>query len=232
MPVGDHAVHALRRYLEESGHRTPARLPPERDLSRALGLSRRALRTALDRLEAEGRLWRHVGRGTFLGARPPEDDVRSLVTARTSPAELMEVTLWLEPMLARNAAIRATRKEIDGFRYLLEQSETVADPLSWDLWDTRLHRAIVEASHNDLMLSMYDSFVVVRDEPAWKHLRSEATTPERFAELHGHHRAIVEAIAAHNPRGAEAAMRHHLLSVQDALLLGPADDTVARSGEA
>jgi DNA-binding FadR family transcriptional regulator len=230
MSVGDHAVHVLRRYLDEARYRDQKRLPPERDLSQKLGLSRRALRGALDKFEAEGRLWRHVGRGTFVGARPPEREMGvSLVTAQTSPAELMDVILWLEPTLARIAAIRASKKEIDGLLYLLDQGEHIYDPVAWDAWDTRLHRAIVEASHNDLMLAMYDSFVAVREEPAWIYLRSEATAAARFDELRGHHRAIVEAIAAHNPRGAEIAMRRHLVSVQEAQVLGPADDAITHA---
>jgi DNA-binding FadR family transcriptional regulator len=224
MSAGTEAVEVLRRLLESGRYPSQARLPPERALTQELGLSRRALRSALEVLEAEGRLWRQVGRGTFTGARPPErEEGISLVTAQTSPAELMEVSLWLEPVLARVAATRASRMEIDGLRYLLERSEPIRDPVTWDLWDTRIHRAIAEASHNGLMLSLFDSINAVRDQAAWTRLRSEATTPERFEELRRQHRVIVDAIAAQDPRAAETAMRRHLVSVQEALLLGPED---------
>jgi DNA-binding FadR family transcriptional regulator len=45
-------------------------LPPERKLAEELGVSRRELRSVLASLEASGRVWRGVGRGTYLGARP------------------------------------------------------------------------------------------------------------------------------------------------------------------
>ena len=56
------ALAELRTLLEAS--EPGARLPPERGLAASLGCSREMLRAALDALEAEGRLWRHVGQGT------------------------------------------------------------------------------------------------------------------------------------------------------------------------
>jgi len=47
-----------------------SRLPPERELAVLLGVSRSGLREGLEILEAEGRIWRHVGKGTFVGPRP------------------------------------------------------------------------------------------------------------------------------------------------------------------
>jgi DNA-binding transcriptional MocR family regulator len=61
---------SLRGYLSRQDISLNSRLPPERELCRELGASRTALRKALAVLEAEGQIWRHVGRGTFIGARP------------------------------------------------------------------------------------------------------------------------------------------------------------------
>ena len=62
----DHAALArMREYLLHAELEDGGRLPPERDLALSLGLSRGALRKALADLEAEGVLWRHVGKGTF-----------------------------------------------------------------------------------------------------------------------------------------------------------------------
>ena len=88
----------LRAYLAHAGGLAGARLPPESQLAEELGVSRGTLRHALADLEAEGLIWRHVGRGTFIGNRPV-DTVQDLsaVTRRTNPAVVMEARLSLEP---------------------------------------------------------------------------------------------------------------------------------------
>ena len=78
--------------------RRDPRLPPERELAEELGVSRGTLRKALADLEVEGLIWRHVGRGTFVGNRPVET-VQDLgeVTRRTNPAGVMEARLRWSP---------------------------------------------------------------------------------------------------------------------------------------
>jgi len=220
MKVKTQAIQSLLALLGSGRYPSGSQLPPERELTLELGISRRALRQGLELLEAEGRLWRHVGKGTFVGTRPPERELgMSLVTASTSPAELMDLSLWIEPTFARIAALRASGMDIDTLRYLLGKSAMARDAATWDIWDVRLHRAIAEATHNALTIAVFDSLNAVRDEGAWRRLRSDPTTPARFDELTQHHREIVEAIAAHDPPAAEAAMRRHLRSVQHAVLL-------------
>ena len=63
-------ITQLRAYLTQTELPDDGRLPPERELSEALGVSRTELRKALSALESEGQLWRHVGKGTFIGSRP------------------------------------------------------------------------------------------------------------------------------------------------------------------
>jgi DNA-binding GntR family transcriptional regulator len=67
------ALTQLRAYLAQQQRPVNSRLPTERELCRALGVTRTAVRKALATLEAEGQLWRHVGKGTFVGTRPIED---------------------------------------------------------------------------------------------------------------------------------------------------------------
>ncbi|MCB2144617.1 MAG: winged helix-turn-helix transcriptional regulator, partial [Rhodobacteraceae bacterium] len=60
---GEQAVGQLREFIAEGGFEPGVRLPPERELCETLGMTRNTLRRALDALEREGALWRHVGKG-------------------------------------------------------------------------------------------------------------------------------------------------------------------------
>ncbi len=76
----------LRAYIAEGGFEPGMRLPPERELTETLGMTRNALRRALDALEREGALWRHVGKGTFVSSAPPEPQANRARGTR-SPAD-------------------------------------------------------------------------------------------------------------------------------------------------
>jgi DNA-binding FadR family transcriptional regulator len=215
----ERALTKLSTLLESPDYPVNSRLPAERELAVQLDLSRSALREALEVLEAQGRVWRHVGQGTFIGSRPtPEPPALSLVTARTSPSEVLETRLLVEPLLARMAALRATEAEIEEMQRLLEKSEAARDAKTWELWDGRLHRAVAEAAHNGLLLSIFDAFNAMRRQARWSALRQTALTPARHAAYCAHHRAYVTAIAARDPAKAEAVMRKHIEAVRDGLL--------------
>jgi DNA-binding FadR family transcriptional regulator len=215
----DVSLHRLSELLQSPDYPLNSRLPPERDLAVRLKLSRSALREGLEVLEAEGRVWRHVGRGTFVGRRPqPEPANLSLITARTSPSEMLETRLMVEPLLARLAATRASGAEVEQMQRLLEKSEAARDAETWELWDGRLHRAVAEAARNGLLLSIFDAFNAMRSQARWHELRENTLTPERHQDYCAHHRAYVEAIASRDPVRAEQVMRRHIEAVRDGLL--------------
>lgn len=190
------------------------RLPSERALATRLKVSRTALREALDRFEAEGKVWRHVGQGTFAGLRPQQTaKMLSLVTAHTSPAEVLEARLAIEPQIARMAAIRASEVQISELGSLVNKGRAANDASTWELWDSQFHRAICMISRNRLMLSIFDGFNAMRRQSKWSALRTSVLTTERRQIYVQQHHTIVDAIAARNPIAAQAAMNSHIEQV-------------------
>lgn len=209
------ALDALHDFLDAGRFSPGDRLPPERELMVRLGLTRTALRKALDSLEREGLIWRHVGKGTFIAsqtgaARPGR---LSELSSQVSPVDMMRARLSLEPAIAREAAVGATEEAV---RKVLAARDRAYEAPDWDTYeaeDDHLHRTIAEATGNVLLLELFDQLNQVRRAVAWNSVIRHSTRPPRDHSSFGEHNRIADAIAARNPAEAHAAMRDHLGSV-------------------
>ncbi len=209
------ALDRIRALVEADGRRTEWRLPPERDLAVTIGTGRRAVRSALEVLEAEGRVWRHQGRGTFAGQRPDiQPHLVASMAERTSPLEVMEARLEIEPGLARLAASRATPEVVANLQRVLQRLAAGTDTATVERWDGTFHRTIAETAGNRLLLTIFGVIDRIRQLPSWQKPRAEARTAERLRLVHVQHAAIVDAIRRHDGAAAEQAMRRHLVSLQ------------------
>lgn len=216
---GQSALTQLRAYLAQQGLPPSSRLPPERELSEVLGVSRGELRKALAILEKRGELWRHVGKGTFVGARPVSELVPvAAIAAQTNPAEVMRARLVIEPELAREAALHATAEDIAAMRLSVAGARSAETWRQYENWDNRLHRAIAEAGHNALLLAVFDTLNAVRRTVVWGRLRDEAPKPPVDHHSFAEHDAIVTAIEERDLAAAATRMRLHLRQVQALLL--------------
>ncbi|MBL0402564.1 FadR family transcriptional regulator [Microvirga aerilata] len=213
------ALVRLRALLDESSFDGEQRLPAERVLAAQIGIGRRALRRALEVLEAEGRIWRHQGKGTFLGPRPARAPTSlDELSKRTHPLEVMDVRLEIEPALARLAAMRATNGDIERLLHLAEKTASSSDADGRELWDSALHRTIAEAAGNSLLLAIFDLVDRIRQDTTWRLLRERARSGNRQQLYVEQHRRVIAAIAQREAHAAEQAMREHLELVRDSLL--------------
>ena len=213
----EETLRALLARGAEDGTLAPgSKLPTERDLVERLAAPRSAVRRALDALERDGLVIRHVGRGTFLtdAAAPPLGGA----PADTSPAEIMQVRLLLEPPVAAHAARVATQADLDRIAECLRAGGRAEDFEGFESWDARLHRAIALAAHNGLLMNMFDVMNTARALPVWGSLKRRTSSPERRRCYHEEHTSIVEALRDRDPEGAQQCMRAHLENVSDNLL--------------
>lgn len=193
-----------------------SKLPTERALVEQLAAPRSAIRRALDVLERDGLVIRHVGRGTFLtdAALQPAGGA----PADTSPAEIMQVRLLLEPQVAHLAARVATQADMDRIAECLDGGGRSEDFEGFEAWDAKLHRSIAQAAHNGLLMNMFDVLNAARALPVWGTLKRRTSSPELRRCYHGEHTAIVDALRDRDPTSAGDAMRTHLQNVSDNLL--------------
>lgn len=212
-------LEELRNFIADRGYRDGDRLPPERSLAQELKASRHALQNAFRVLEAEGNIWRGVGRGTYVGRRRPSVGAGlPSITGLTNPTELMEVRLALEPQMAYLCAQRATVGEIEELRLCTERSGSAESYATYDLWDRRFHHGIADATHNRVMVAMYRSISEVRLQTPWGKARQSTLFEASRGERGEQHRAVLTAIEERDAVGARERMTEHLQTVRRHLL--------------
>ncbi|MEJ1159474.1 FadR/GntR family transcriptional regulator [Prosthecomicrobium sp. N25] len=207
---GRRALEQMQRWIADGDWPIDSRVPPERDLAISLGVSRGALRNALARLEEDGQIWRHVGKGTFVGTRPQTGLVDlSQTIQNTSPPEVMEMRLILEPNAARLAAMNATAPQIAGLHACLVRIRAAATFQQYVVWDDRLHASIAAASKNNLLTTFVETLHAVRRAVIWARLRDK-DPPRADNPSLDEHDEIVRAIEERDPERAGRAMYAHL----------------------
>lgn len=207
-------LELLKNYIREQEFSLNARLPPERLLCAELGLTRGSLRKAMAVLEAEGQIWRHVGRGTFFGPRPVLNlsDVEFL-NAHSRPAEVIEARLAIEPQLAKLAALHGTASNFAEMRRCMRLCKSAKEWRGYESWDNNFHQAVAKATCNKLLISLFDTLNIVRRSTVWGQLRS-TTLPPRNHPSFAEHEAICDAIVARDGDKAAHHMREHLRTVK------------------
>ncbi|HVC26321.1 MAG TPA: FCD domain-containing protein [Acidimicrobiales bacterium] len=201
------------------------RLPTERQLAEDLGVTRTAVRNALRLLEAEGRISREVGRGTFLagGVRggPARESPASKHADRAddiAPAHVMAARRLIEPRLPPLVVPWATERDFQELDRCLAGGDRAETTDEFEAWDIALHRAIVRASHNEVVVHMYSAIEYARQGRIWGNLKRRSDSLERRAERQREHRALVTALRARDVDAAVAAMEDHLDRVEAAVL--------------
>jgi DNA-binding GntR family transcriptional regulator len=188
-----------------SGALMPNERLVESDLSARLGLGRAAVRTALVRLEQEGLVVREPNRGA---------KVRRVTIEEAS--EILEVRARLESLAARHAAERASTADAEELRTVLTDMRGLleaGDLAAVSEANARLHRRLLEISGHATAQRLCANL----SSQTVRHQFRTILAPGRPERSLGEHTAIVDAVAAGDPDGAEDAMRRHLAGVAEAL---------------
>jgi GntR family transcriptional repressor for pyruvate dehydrogenase complex len=215
----DQVVERIRKVIETGKLGPGMRLPGEHDLVGQLQVSRPVLREALARLQSLGLVDIQRGRGTFVGSRGSlANCVQLLRTSLTiSPRELIsyaELRTAIEVQAARQAAERASPEDIAELESLIEELNSEKRPYAELLeLDFRFHRKLIEAAGNELMRNLIEviyEFVLAQ-------MAQTGASPRENNLGRKLHQEIMAAVKAHDPDGAERAMRLHMLAVLDRL---------------
>ncbi|WP_347312536.1 FadR/GntR family transcriptional regulator [Defluviimonas sp. SAOS-178_SWC] len=219
---GDQAISQLQEFIADGGFEPGFRLPPERELCERLGMTRNALRRALDALERDGVIWRHVGKGTFVsdtGAAAMADPMLEL-GRQITPFKMMRARLAIEPAIAREAAVNASGKALMAMQLAMERAHSASTWAVYETQDDLFHHAIAEATDNLLLIALFNQLNGVRRAVAWGSVVRDSQRPPSDHSSFAEHEAIAMEIAGRRPEGAYEAMRTHLKSVSERLFGG------------
>ncbi len=217
---------ARLKELISRGVLTPgAKLPPERELAPAFGVSRSSLRLALKAMEIMGVLTQRVGDGTYLAAdadgilREPFE-LLMLIDGITLD-DLVETRLIVEPELAARAAERATLDDLRKMSETLEVIRRGVGEAEFIEADLAFHKAIFQAARNPICSRLFS--LIHRAMASSIGLTSQLVD---WNHTLGFHRPIYLAIEKRRPVDARVAMIAHLSDART--LLGMVEERAKR----
>jgi DNA-binding GntR family transcriptional regulator len=202
----EQAYDGLRSLLL-SGSIAPGTRLTEADLVRMFAVSRTTMRAALVRLSQEGYVTSEVNRG-----------VRTRSFTAEEAANILEARETIESALAGKAAERATEQEIAGLRGTLaamEDCKARGDQDGYSAGNRRFHQQVKLAAHQPVLAEAFDRLLYPLVMRQYRNRQAQHPRTGSYEE----HLAILLAIVTRNPDAAVAAMRHHVGSARQALVL-------------
>ncbi len=201
--------------------RSGQKMPAERDLAETLGVSRPKLREALADLEARGLIVTRHGDGTYVanltGAALSGPMVELFARHPQAFFDYLEYRRESEGFAAFLAAHRATDADRAILTRIIAEMEAAhadADSTREADIDVEFHVAIVDAAHNALLNHMMASIYALMMRGVFYNRNALYGREGARDRLLEQHKAIAEAILAHDPERAAAAAEAHIAFVQ------------------
>ena len=224
MAISQEISFRLERLILDGGLAPGQKIPSERQLSARLGVSRAVIREALHELQGRGVIETRHGKGSFVASMVPAADeleehnplVHLYEGHPRTLYDLLEVREQLEGQAAFLAAQRANsmdRHRITKAFRALEQE----DPLSNARPDHGFHLAIVEASHNPVLVHVLNSLknmMLLTVQAAVSNLNPRE---EMRKTIIRQHRQLYDAVVNAKPAVARKVATAHVRFVSDTL---------------
>lgn len=203
----------LRRMIANGEIREGERLPTERALADRFGVSRACVREALSALKLAGVVRGKPGAGTYLVKATAKGIDRSglLLMEEGSPFEILESRKIIEPAIASLAARKATGADVKRLGVALEYLEDAAgDEKSLVFADKQFHMELAEATHNRILVRTLGQILDLMERTYYAEI-GNVGRPDGYYDTHSE---VFRNVQARDWKGAERAMRAHLVAVE------------------
>lgn len=204
--------------------RAGERLPSERELSERLGVSRPSLREAVAELQAAGLLETRANAGIFvadvLGSAFSPGLTRLFSAHDEAVFDYLDFRRDMEGLAAERAARLGSDTDLavvdEAFQRMVAATEKRNATKEAEL-DAAFHLAIIEASHNVVMLHMMRSMYELLQEGVFYNRKIMFQQRMRKSALLDQHRAINKALQERDAPAARKAVEDHIDFVRAAL---------------
>jgi GntR family transcriptional repressor for pyruvate dehydrogenase complex len=216
MALTDEAIEKVKAMITSGALQAGDRLPREADLAAELGLSRSSLREAVRALSLVNILDVRQGDGTYVTSLDPPLllEVLSFMVdfhRDDTVLEFLRVRRILEPAATAMAAERITEADSARLRALLDRLGPDPDVDALVASDLEFHRLIAACSQNTVLCSLLETLSGPTTRArVWRGLTQAGTKERTLAE----HRAILDALAAHEPEVARSWATVHIAGVE------------------
>lgn len=203
----------LKKAIADGQYQPDERLPPERELADHFGAARNTVRQALNLLEKDGLVIRRAGSGTYIQTAFVEPGLPSLreIAEITSPVELIDVRIAIEPVIVQMASANATSRDVDEIeRHLNELEDARGDYDRFSIADETFHMAIAQATRNPLFVWIYAGVNDVRGHENWDKMKKSVLSVTEIETYNSEHRQLWDAIAHRDSQRAKQLMISHL----------------------
>lgn len=200
--------------IDEGQFPPGTRLPGEREMAEKLGVSRVTIREAEIALQAVGRLEIKTGSGVYVSEKQP---TALAALPKASAFEVTEARLLLEAEAAALAAHNITDEAIERLDELVEAMRT-KDSAKADAADKLFHETIAESSNNAALVHTVKTLWRMREEIPDVKATHEVVCVHDADTRYEEHKAIFDALKAHDSAGARNAMRQHFQRLLETML--------------
>jgi len=216
MALTDEAILRIKEMIVSGELRPGDRLPREADLAETLGLSRNSLREAVRALALINILDVRQGDGTYVTSLDPElllDAMTFVVDFHRddSVLEFLRVRRILEPAAAAMAALVVNPEQVAAMQKVVDSYHSGSTPEELLSFDIAFHRLVGAAAGNSVLASLIEGLSAPTNRARIWRARTQVDAQERTAN---EHQSILDAMAAHEPDLAHAAMVAHVAGVE------------------
>lgn len=208
--LAEQIAEQISQLIIERNLTADEKLPNEFELAQYLNVGRGTIREAEKLLISRNILEIRRGKGTYVASHTGQTSdplgLAYMPDQLQVAKELIEIRLYLEPWIASLAAERASDDDISKLETICRDVEQlIYEGKNHLVRDAELHTAIADCTHNRIM----PKFIPIITYSV--NLFGTISHHSLLQETIDDHRRIIQAIRAHDPQTAQAAMTDHVL---------------------